>query len=101
MQYLAANLVDGMTVHADRMKENLELTHGAQFSQRALTALVESGMTRDEAYRIVQESAQTAWDTGTHFRELLAEKAPQLDLDAVFSYDAYLEHVPEVLARLD
>ena len=55
------------------MRENLELTHGALFSQRALTALVESGMTRDDAYRVVQENAQRAWDTGTEFRELLAE----------------------------
>ena len=61
-----------MTVHADRMRANLELTHGALFSQRALTALVESGMTRDDAYRVVQESAQQAWDSGTPFRELLA-----------------------------
>ena len=55
----------GMTVHTERMRENLELTHGALFSQRALTALVESGMTRDDAYRVVQENAQRAWDTGT------------------------------------
>ena len=101
MQYLAANLVDGMTVHTDRMRENLELTHGALFSQRALTALVESGMSRDDAYRLVQESAQRAWDEETSFRELIAKSAPQLDLDAVFDYGAYLEHVPEVLARLD
>ncbi len=101
MQYLGKNLVEGMTVHTDRMRENLELTHGALFSQRALTALVESGMTRDEAYRLVQESAQRAWDEGTSFRELIGAKAPQLELDAVFDYGAYLEHVPEVLARLD
>ena len=101
MQYLALNLVDGMTVHADRMQENLELTHGALFSQRTLTALVESGMARDDAYRLVQESAQRAWDDGTSFLELIAAKAPQLDLDAVFDYGAYLEHVPEVIARLD
>ena len=101
MQYLASNLVDGMTVHTDRMRENLELTHGALFSQRALTALVESGMSRDDAYRLVQESAQRAWDEQTSFRELIAAAAPQLDLDAVFDYGAYLEHVPEVIARLD
>ena len=97
MQHLATRVVEGMTVHTDRMRENLELTHGALFSQRALTALVESGMTRDDAYRLVQESAQRAWDEETSFRELIAAKAPQLDLDAVFDYDAYLEHVPEVI----
>jgi adenylosuccinate lyase len=101
MQYLGQNLVEGMTVHTERMRENLELTHGALFSQRALTALVESGMTRDDAYRLVQESAQRAWDEGTSFRELIGTKAPQLDLDAVFDYRAYLEHVPEVLERLN
>jgi adenylosuccinate lyase len=101
MQYLAKNLAEGMTVHADRMRQNLELTHGALFSQRALTALVESGMSRDDAYRLVQESAQRAWDEGTSFRELIAAAAPGLDLDAVFDYDAYLAHVPEVIARLD
>jgi len=101
MQHLATRLAEGMTVHTERMRENLELTHGALFSQRALTALVESGMTRDDAYRLVQESAQRAWDEGTSFRELIAAAAPDLDLDAVFDYDAYLEHVPEVMARLD
>jgi adenylosuccinate lyase len=86
---------------AERMKENLELTHGALFSQRALTALVESGLSRDDAYRVVQESAQRAWDTGTHFRELLAAAAPDLDLDAVFDYDAYLGHIPAIFERLE
>ncbi len=49
----------------------------------------------------MQGAAQRAWDTGTHFRELLAAEAPNLDLDAVFDHSAYLEHVPEVIARLD
>jgi adenylosuccinate lyase len=98
---LAAGVVSGMTIRADRMRENLDHTHGALFSQRALTALVESGMTRDDAYRIVQENAQRAWDTGTDFRQLLAEAAPDLDLDAVFDYDAYLTHLPEIFERLE
>jgi adenylosuccinate lyase len=101
MQSLAAGVASEMTIRAERMKENLELTHGALFSQRALTALVESGLSRDDAYRVVQENAQRAWDTGTHFRDLLAEAAPDLDLDAVFDYDAYLTHVPTVFKRLE
>jgi len=101
MQDLAAKVAAGMTVRAERMRENLELTHGALFSQRALTALVESGMARDDAYRVVQENAQRAWDTGTEFRDLLAEAAPELDLDAVFNYAAYLTHVPAVFERLE
>ena len=101
MQDLATKVAAGMTIRTDRMRENLDLTHGALFSQRALTALVESGMTRDDAYRVVQENAQRAWDTGTEFRDLLAEAAPELDLDAVFDYGAYLTHMPEIFERLE
>lgn len=101
MQALAAEVARDMTVHPERMAENLELTHGALFSQRALTALVESGMARDDAYRLVQESAQRAWETGTNFRDLLADAAPDLDLEAVFDHDAYLTHLPEVFERLE
>jgi len=101
MQDLAAGVAAEMTIRADRMKENLELTHGALFSQRALTALVESGLSRDDAYRVVQENAQRAWDTGTHFRELLAGAAPDLDLDEVFDYGAYLGHIPTIFERLE
>jgi adenylosuccinate lyase len=100
-QSLAVRVVDGMVVHEDRMRENLELTHGALYSQRALLALVEAGRSRDDAYRIVQESAQLAWDTGTPFRELLAEAAPGLDLDSIFDPSAFTRHAAEIVGRLD
>ena len=100
-QHLAVRVVEGMVVHQDRMLANLEATHGALYSQRALLALVEAGRTRDEAYRIVQENAQRAWDTGTHFRELLATAAPDLDLDTVFDAGAFVRHAGEIVARLD
>jgi adenylosuccinate lyase len=100
-QHLAVRVVEGMVVHEDRMRANLEATHGALYSQRALLALVEAGRTRDEAYRIVQENAQRAWDTGTHFRELLAEAAPELDLDTVFDAEAFVRHAGAIVARLD
>ncbi|MGZ5315898.1 MAG: FAD-dependent oxidoreductase [Solirubrobacterales bacterium] len=51
--------------------------------------------------RVGQENAQRAWDERTDFRELLGAAAPDLDLDSVFDYDAYLAHVPGVMARLD
>ena len=101
MQSLALRVARGMVVHADRMARNLDITCGALFSQTVLLALVEGGMTRDEAYRIVQESAQRAWDTQTPLRELLAEKDLGLDLDAIFDYGRFTRHVPELLARLD
>ena len=102
MQDLGTKIAAGMTINAERMRANLDLTHGALFSQRALTALVEAGMSRDDAYRVVQANAQQAWDTGTQFRELLAAaETPELDLDAVFDYGAYLTHLPEIFARLE
>jgi adenylosuccinate lyase len=96
-------VVRGMTVHAERMERNLGLTCGALFSQRVLLALVQGGMARDDAYRIVQRAAQLAWDTQTPLRELLAAEpaAAGLDLDALFDYAHFTRHVPEVLARLD
>jgi adenylosuccinate lyase len=100
-QHLAVRVVSGMTVNEERMRANLELTHGALYSQRALLALVESGRSRDEAYRVVQESAQRAWDTGTPFRELIEAAAPGLDLDAVFDPSAFLRHADEIVGRLD
>jgi adenylosuccinate lyase len=101
MQALAARVVRGLVVHADRMRANLELTHGALFSQRALLALVAGGMARDDAYRVVQEDAQRAWDTGTPLRELLAARDLGLDLDAVFDLSAFTRHAPEIVGRLD
>jgi adenylosuccinate lyase len=103
VQQLALRVVRGMTVHADRMRANLELTHGALFSQRVLLALVAAGMERDAAYRIVQAAAQRAWDEGTPLREVLAGEpaATELDLDAVFDYGQFVRHVPAVIARLD
>jgi adenylosuccinate lyase len=100
-QHLAVRVVTGMTVNEARMRANLDLTHGALYSQRALLALVESGRSRDEAYRVVQECAQRAWDTGTPFRQLIEAAAPGLDLDAVFDPSAFLRHADEIVGRLD
>jgi len=103
LQHRAIVLVRDMTIHAQRMAENLELTHGALFSQRVLLALVAAGSSRQDAYRIVQELAQKAWDEGIPLRELLArdERAAGLDLDEIFDYSHYVRHAGEILARLD
>jgi adenylosuccinate lyase len=103
MQHSATALVQEMAVDEQRMRANLELTHGALFSQRVLLALVEGGMARDDAYRIAQELAQRAWDEGTQLRELLAadERAAGLDLDAIFDYAHYTRYAGEIVARLD
>ncbi len=103
LQQRTIALVRDMTVDAQRMRANLELTHGALFSQRVLLALVSAGMTRDEAYRIVQELAQRAWDEGIPLRELLVadERAVGLDLEEIFDYGHYVRYAEEIVARLD
>jgi len=103
VQSLALRLAEGMVVHPDRMRANLELTCGALFSQRVLLALVEGGMERDEAYRIVQEAAQRAWDEQIPLRELLAADpaAAQLDLGALFDYGQFTRHAAAIFERLD
>jgi adenylosuccinate lyase len=105
LQHAAIALVEGMTVDGERMRQNLELTHGALFSQRVLLALVEQGMSREDAYRIVQELAQRALDEGTPLRDLLAtdERLHELslDLDSLFHYELYVRYAEEVVGRLE
>jgi len=101
MHHVVNQVASGLVVHVDRLRSNLELTHGALFSQRALTALVDSGMSRDDAYRTCQAAAHEAFDNGIPFRGLIGKAAPQLDLDVIFDYNAYLTHLPEVFERLE
>jgi adenylosuccinate lyase len=103
MQRRMLALVDGMVVNPARMRENLELTCGALFSQRVLLALVTAGSSRDDAYRIVQRLAQRALDERTPLRELLAADPAgvELDLDAIFDHAPFVRYAPEIVARLD
>ena len=96
-------LVEGLVVRPDRMLRNLEASHGLFFSQRLLLALVESGLARDDAYRLVQRHAQRAWDEERDFRELVRadpEVAGRTDLEDVFSLEPYTRHVDTVFERL-
>jgi adenylosuccinate lyase len=103
VQRRTLGLVEGMVLDTERMRENLELTHGALFSQRVLLALVETGMGRDDAYRVVQRLAQRAVDERTPLRGLLAADpaGAGLDLDAIFDYDVFVRYADEIVARLD
>jgi len=96
-------LVEGLVVRTERMRANVEVGGGLFFSQRLLSALVESGMSRDDAYRHVQRHAMRAWDEELDLRELVradAALAARIDLDSVFTLDAYIAHVDVVFERL-
>ena len=103
LQHRTIALVTDMTVSPERMLANLELTHGALFSQRVLLALVGGGSSRDDAYRITQELAQRAWDESIQLRDLLGgdERAGGLDLDEIFDYSHYVRNAGEIVSRLD
>jgi adenylosuccinate lyase len=96
-------LMEGLVVRVERMRENLDASHRLYFSQRLLLALVESGLARDDAYRLVQRHAMRAWDEGLDFPELVrgdAELASRVALDSVFDLSAYTRHVDVVFERL-
>jgi adenylosuccinate lyase len=99
-------LVDGLVVDAGRMRRNLDASHGLVFSQRVLLALVAAGLTRDEAYRLVQRHARTAWDEERDFRELVAgdhEIADRVGREALaeaFDLEGALAHVDVLFERL-
>jgi adenylosuccinate lyase len=99
-------LVAGLVVRPERMRRNLESSHGLFFSQRLLLALVESGLERSRAYELVQRAAMRAWEEEQDFAELVradGEITSALDaaaLDEVFDLDAYTRHVDVVFDRL-
>ena len=99
-------LVHGLVVDAERMRRNLDASHGLVFSQRVLLALVASGLPRDEAYRLVQRNALASWDEERDFRELVTadpEIAARLDpasLAAAFDLEDALRHVDVLFERL-
>jgi adenylosuccinate lyase len=97
-------LVEGLVVRPERMRRNLESSHFLFFSQRVLNALVESGLARDEAYRLVQRAAMRAWEEELDFRELCRadeEIASRVDLGAAFDLAAFTRHIDTVFTRLE
>jgi adenylosuccinate lyase len=102
----STRLVEGLVVDADRMRANVYLGGGVVFSQRVLLALVERGMGRDEAYRVVQAAALKAWDEGDDFKRLLladprvTELIPPTDLEELFDPGWHLRHIGVTYTRL-
>jgi adenylosuccinate lyase len=101
-------LVAGLVVHPGRMRENIERGLGLHASSRVLLALVETaGMSREEAYAVVQRAALRAADERVPLHGLLATdpavagRLPLAALDACFDDAAVLRHVPAVIGRLD
>jgi adenylosuccinate lyase len=99
-------LVDGMVVNADRMRANLYQGGGIVFSQRVLLALIEKGMGRDEAYRVVQAAALKAWDEGDDFKRLLLvderviAQLPPTELEELFDPSWHVRNIGVTYQRV-
>ncbi len=95
-----------LTVFPARMKKNLELTHGLVFSQRVLLALVGTGLSRQDAYSLVQRNAMKSWKSARSFLKLLQADADVTatiaapELAKIFDYQQYLQHVDDIFQRL-
>ncbi|MHB8576733.1 MAG: adenylosuccinate lyase [Dehalococcoidia bacterium] len=106
MLYLLIGIIDGLLVYPDRMRENMALTRGLEFSQRVLLALIDTGLSRQDAYKIVQRTSMRAWAERTSFRNLLladpgvTDRLSRAEVDGLFDYDYYLRHVDSAFERL-
>ena len=100
------SVVVGLQVYPKRMKKNLGLTKGLVFSQRVMLALIDKGLSRQQAYQLVQCNAMKAWQGSNNFLKLLKADTeitnilPPLELEALFDYDFYLRYIDDIFKRL-
>ena len=98
---IMTHVISNMTVHVDRMKSNLEGSHGVVFSQRLLLSLVEVGSKREEAYKIVQRISQRALDENLELYDLALQESKVVNalgadqLREIFDYNHYIRHIDE------
>ena len=101
-----ANLLDTLIVYPDRMKANLESTNGLVFSGQLLLDLVEHGVSREEAYRVVQNQAMRAWQQDLNFRDLILKdktitrRVPRAEIERAFDLPRQLRNVDKIFARV-
>jgi len=101
-----SHIVDTMFVYPDRMRANLESTHGLIFSGQLLLDLVEHGVSREDAYRLVQSHAMRAWKEGLDFHQLvladkeITSKVPRQQIEYAFDLPRQLKNVDKIFARV-
>jgi len=106
MLSIFTSIMKGLKVYPENMRRNIELSQGLVFSQRVLIALINKGLTREEAYKMVQDPAMKAWEEKKGFLSLLeadrriTAHLSKKELDSLFDYGYYLKHVDEVFERL-
>ncbi|MGH2546116.1 MAG: adenylosuccinate lyase [Actinomycetota bacterium] len=101
MLHLGEHVVRRLRVFSDRMRVNLEAGGGLAFSQQVLLALIDRGMGRDQAYRLVQEAAAEAWDRRADFRDGIRARTELTDAELAAAFEPRLGHLEGVFARLE
>jgi adenylosuccinate lyase len=102
----AAGVVDKLVVYPDRMRENLDRTHGLVHSGRVLVALTQAGVSREDSYKLVQRNAMRAWKGEGQLLDLLKQDpdvSRALDaktLDGLFDMDFHVKHVDTIFKRV-
>jgi len=102
---LLTGVIEGLRIYEDRMLENMELTRGLLFSQRAMLLLVEKGLAREDSYKIVQENSMKTWDDGLDFRKLISNDRRVTDivsaeeLAELFYYSHYTKYVDDIFDK--
>jgi len=106
MLYRFTNLMDKLVVYPERMMQNLNMTHGVIFSQMILLALIEKGVTREEAYAVVQKNAMRSWQEGLEFKALLEKDdfvgkylTPK-ELEKIFNVKNFLKNLDFIFDRV-
>jgi adenylosuccinate lyase len=100
------SVMKGLKVYPENMRRNSDLTQGVIFSQRVLLALIDKGLSREEAYKMVQDNAMKAWEERKSFLVLLeaddriTRHLSKMELDSLFDYTYYLKHVDDIFKRL-
>ena len=99
-------IIKDLRVFTDRMWANVESSRGLVFSQRVLLALVDRGLAREDAYKIVQRNAMRGWDQGEDFRDLLkadpdtrSHLSPE-EMDRIFDYSYYTRYINDIFQRV-
>jgi adenylosuccinate lyase len=106
MLSIFTNIMDGLLVYPEAMEKNLNKTKGLIYSQRVMLALIDKGLGRQEAYKMVQRNAMESWEKSLDFLELLkADKEvlavlPVEELESIFDYKYYLRFVDDIFKRL-
>ncbi len=106
MLNLFTNIMKGLNVYTKKMEQDIDITHGLVYSQRIMLALIDKGLSRQDAYKLTQRNAMKSWQTGKKFLKLLEADAEVMkaisakELESLFDVKYYLRYVDDIFERL-